>query len=218
MPSQQQQRNIQIQDVLVKENYIPSLEMLGLEVVSSPDLLCNNEWKEGDDSVVNGNAVGRDHQDSNGQKPAKKQARSHSNLRRLLGIWPRNAKVRPEDAKSNPVDVGEVCTSVVGHCTNVTKNSEKTTTNTKRSCGGEYDEDDNWAKIANFDDFESCWTMSSNNNSFDNGEKESDFTLKHIADTSVISRITTSTERCFGSDGAAVESAPNPPKSKPVWM
>ena len=136
MPPQQQQRNIQIQDVLVKENYIPSLETLGLEVVSSPDLLCNNEWKEGDDSVVNGNAVGRDHQDSNGQKPAKKQARSHSKLRRLLGISRRNAKVRPEDAKRNPVDVGE---GVASHCTNATKNSEKTTNNTIRNCGIEYD-------------------------------------------------------------------------------
>ena len=95
-----------------------------MELVDSPDLLCNNGWKEGDDSVGDGNVVGRDHQGSSGQKPAKKQARSHSKLRTLLGISPRNAKDRPEVAKNNLVDVREVCTSVASHCTNVTKNSE----------------------------------------------------------------------------------------------
>ena len=112
------------------------IETSGLKWVASPDLLCNNEWKEGDDSVGNGNKLSQDHQGRRGQKPAKKQARSHSKLRQLSGISPRNAKVRPEDVKSNPVDVGE---GVASHCTNATKNSEKSTNNTKRNCGSEYD-------------------------------------------------------------------------------
>ena len=113
MQQQHHQHQEQIHDGPVKETCIPFIETLGLKLVASLEFLCDNEWKEGDDSDGDDDDVGQD----------------------PPGISPRKAKFRTELAKTKSVDVDEVSINLASLCTAASNSKiSQESSNAERCC------------------------------------------------------------------------------------